>query len=99
MKGIHADREQMTSPLGRGVVGGRDKEEASGERLDFFTTFFWMPSGRSFCIQGYWVARAGHVLALTKVMEGALTKIMEGATHSCPETGRMTTEINQISRR
>ena len=61
MKGIHADREQMTSPLGRGVVGGRGKEEASGERLDFFTTFFWMPSGRSFCIQGDWVARAGHV--------------------------------------
>ena len=51
----------MTSPLGRGVVGGRGKEEASGERLDFFTTFFWMPSGRFFCIQGDWVARAGHV--------------------------------------
>ena len=38
------------------------------ERLDFFATFFWMPSGRSFCIQGDWVARAGHVLAFLKIM-------------------------------
>ena len=57
----HADREQMSSPLGRGLVGREGKEEASGERLDFFATFFWMLSGRSFCIQGNWVARAGHV--------------------------------------